>query len=214
MARGDILSRGRKKRKEKPIIVIVTEGRETEPLYFKHFNSREKSVRVAVIENKASGSDTDLKSLLQKASGYKAQNQLSPKKGDAVWVVADGDVDYNTPGALEAKNRSLSEARIQAEAHGIQLAISNPCFELWYFLHYDYSTGFLKDYEAVKSKLTQLPNYEKNQDVFGIIADHMDDAIVRARRLEKYHADNGETLPLPLDVNPFTEAYRLVERIR
>lgn len=214
MARGDILSRGRKKRKEKPVIAIITEGRETEPLYFRHFNSREKSIRVLVIENKASGADTDLKSLLLKAASYKAQNLLSPKKGDAVWIVADGDVDYTTPGAPEAKNRALSEARKQAKSHEIQLAISNPCFELWYYLHFEYSTGFLKDYEAVKSKLTHLPEYEKNQDVFERIAVHTDDAIQRAKRLEQYHLDNGEALPLSLDANPFTEVYRLVEQIK
>ncbi len=214
MARGDILSRGRKKRKEKSVIAIITEGRETEPLYFRHFNSREKSIRVLVIENKASGADTDLKSLLLKAASYKAQNLLSPKKGDAVWIVADGDVDYTTPGAPEAKNRALSEARKQAKSHEIQLAISNPCFELWYYLHFEYSTGFLKDYEAVKSKLTHLPEYEKNQDVFERIAVHTDDAIQRAKRLEQYHLDNGEALPLSLDANPFTEVYRLVEQIK
>ena len=214
MARGEILSRGKKKRKETPVIVVVTEGRETEPLYFRHFNSREKSVRVEVVENKASGADTDFNSLLRKAISYKTQNLLSTKKGDAVWVVADGDVDYNTPGALEAKSHALSEARRQAETHEIQLAISNPCFELWYYLHFEYSTGFLKDYEAVKSKLTHLPEYEKNQDVFERIAVHTDDAIQRAKRLEQYHLDNGEALPLSLDANPFTEVYRLVEQIK
>lgn len=72
----------------------------------------------------------------------------------------------------------------------------------------------MKDYEAVKSKLTHLPEYEKNQDVFERIAVHMDDAIQRAKRLEQYHLDNGETLPLSLDANPFTEVYRLVEQIK
>lgn len=39
MAKGKIEKRGAKRRKVKPIVLIVTEGSQTEPKYFEHFVS-------------------------------------------------------------------------------------------------------------------------------------------------------------------------------
>lgn len=39
MAKGKIEKRGAKRRKVKPIVLIVTEGSQTEPKYFEHFAS-------------------------------------------------------------------------------------------------------------------------------------------------------------------------------
>ena len=39
---------------------------------------------------------------------------------------------------------------------GIHIAISNPCFEFWYLLHFQYTTKFFKDYPAVKTALNCL----------------------------------------------------------
>lgn len=215
MSRGKIHARGSKKRQEKPIIVIIPEGSETEPAYFRHFNSRDKNIKVEVIENSSNGAATDYAALMRKAAKYKSDYQLSPKKGDAVWIVADGDVDYNTPGSLEAKNTALSDMRKRAESAGINVAISNPCFELWYLLHFGYTSGFMKDYDAVKNKLVNfLPEYEKNKDVYDLLYENMDAAIQHAKQLELFHEENGESIPLNPSTNPFTEVYKLIEQIR
>lgn len=39
MAKGKIEKRGAKRRKVKPMVLIVTEGSQTEPKYFEHFAS-------------------------------------------------------------------------------------------------------------------------------------------------------------------------------
>ena len=39
MARGQIEKRGQRRRKLKPVILIVTEGSQTEPKYFEHYLS-------------------------------------------------------------------------------------------------------------------------------------------------------------------------------
>ena len=41
MARGQIEKRGQRRRKLKPVILIVTEGSQTEPKYFEHYRSRQ-----------------------------------------------------------------------------------------------------------------------------------------------------------------------------
>ena len=44
MARGQIEKRGQRRRKLKPVILIVTEGSQTEPKYFEHYRSRQTNI--------------------------------------------------------------------------------------------------------------------------------------------------------------------------
>ena len=97
MARGQIEKRGQRRRKLKPVILIVTEGSQTEPKYFEHYRSRQTNIDIRVVGSHTKGGETDYLALIRKAVEYQSKNQLSVSNGDAVWVVADGDVNYNTP---------------------------------------------------------------------------------------------------------------------
>ena len=77
MQRGKIYPRRTNSRKEKPLVLIVPEGTETEKLYFQHFNSREKQVRVEVIENTAKGAKTDAVILNSAAAIHIAKPEVS-----------------------------------------------------------------------------------------------------------------------------------------
>ncbi|ARQ70294.1 RloB family protein [Streptomyces marincola] len=61
---------------------------------------------------------------------------------DQVWCVSDVD-DY----------RDLDEAVRYAENHGVELVLSNPCFELWLLLHHVDHRKWLAGYPAVKELL-------------------------------------------------------------
>lgn len=125
---------------------------------------------------------------------YQSKNQLSVSNGDAVWVVADGDVNYNTPDPIAAKDKLLSKAQKMADAKGIHIALSNPCFEFWYLLHFQYTTKFFKDYPAVKNALTAyIPDYEKTGDVYSQLSGYTADALQNAKRVEQYHLQNGSS---------------------
>lgn len=214
MARGRVEKRGSKKRKIKPVVLIVTEGSKTEPGYFNHFRTRQKNIDVRVIGSRTSAGETDYNSLIRKAKEYQDKDDLSSENGDTVWIVADGDVNYNNPNPIEKKDVALSNARKLAKQKGMEMVISNPCFELWYLLHFRYTTGFFKDYEAVRKLLTEhIPNYEKANDVFPILEEYVDVAVRRAKQLEEYHLKNGNMLPLGITVNPYTEVYHLIEAI-
>lgn len=214
MARGKIEKRGQKHRKVKPVILIVTEGSQTEPRYFEHYRTRQTNIDIRVVGSRTSAGETDYISLIRKAIEYQNKNQLSVSNGDSVWVVADGDVNYNNPDPVTSKDKQLSKARKMAESKDIQVAISNPCFELWYLLHFQYTTKFLKDYPAIRSMLANyLPDYEKSGDVYTLLSDHTDAAIQKAKRLEQYHQQNGDSTPFGLHTNPFTDVYHLVESL-
>lgn len=131
-----------------------------------------------------------------------------------MWVVTDGDVNYNNPDPITAKDNQLAKARKIADNKGIQIAISNPCFEFWYLLHFQYTAKFLKDYPVVKAMLVNLlSDYEKSGDVYSQLPRHTEEAIQKARRLEKYHQQNGDPVPFELKTNPFTDVYQLVENL-
>ena len=153
--------------------------------------------------------------LIRKASRICKDDDLSPKSGDSVWIVADGDVNYQAADAIKKKNEALAQARATAEKEAYSLLISNPCFELWYLLHLRYTTAHLPDYDAVKKALEQagIKNYEKHNDLYEQLASETIEAIKRAKRLETHQVENGFTLPLGIDANPFTEVYRLVEKL-
>ena len=50
-----------------------------------------------MVGSRTSGGETDYLSLIRKAVEYQNKNQISVSEGDSVWVVADGDVNYNNP---------------------------------------------------------------------------------------------------------------------
>lgn len=215
MGRGKIERRGSKPRRTKPVILIVTEGEKSEPKYFEHFRTRQNNVEVRVVPNSKNGSKTDYLNLIRKASRICKDDDLSPKSGDSVWIVADGDVNYQAEDAIKKKNEALTQARATAEKEAYSLLISNPCFELWYLLHLRYTTAHLPDYDAVKKALEQagIKDYEKHNDLYEQLASETIEAIKRAKRLETHQVKNGFILPLGIDANPFTEVYRLVEKL-
>ena len=215
MARGKIERRGSRPRRSKPVILIVTEGEKSEPKYFAHFRTRQNNIEVRVVPNSRNGSKTDYASLIRKAIKICKDDGLSPSIGDSVWIIADADVNYQAADAVNKKNAALSEARKKAGNESFKLILSNPCFELWYLLHLRYTTAHFSDYDAVRKALEQagVTDYEKHNDLYERLVSYTSEAIDRSKRLEKFHTGNGFPLPLGIDANPYTEVYKLVERL-
>ncbi len=214
MAKGKIEKRGQRPRKVKPVILIVTEGSQTEPKYFEHYRNRQTNIDIRVIGSRTNAGETDYVNLIRKAVEYQSKNEISDSNGDTVWVIADGDVNYNNPDPVNTKDNLLSKARKMANDKGIRLALSNPCFEFWYLLHFQYTTGFLKNYSSVKNILhTHLKGYEKSADVYEQLAAHTVKAIQNAKQVEQYHIQNGCDKPFGIKVNPFTDVYQLIESL-
>lgn len=90
MARGQIEKRGQRRRKLKPVILIVTEGSQTEPKYFEHYRSRQTNIDIRVVGSHTKGGETDYLALIRKAVEYQSKNQLSVSNGDAVSEKASG----------------------------------------------------------------------------------------------------------------------------
>lgn len=122
---------------EKPTILIVCEGKNTEPSYFKQF-------RLSSATIKPIGEGYNTVSLVNRAF------QLSQEKNyNQVWCVFDKDdfpvVDFNNAIAI-------------AQSHNFGVAYSNQAFEYWLLLHFDDHQGAAMHRSNYNHKLNELLN--------------------------------------------------------
>jgi len=115
---------------------------------------------------------------------------------DEVWGVVDVD-----------DHPRLDEALALADSEDIQLAVSNPSFELWALLHFQDQRAFVSRQEARAVLRGHLPGYDKDLD-FKVMHPAYEDAVLRARDLDReaeLHEARGR--------NPSTGVYRLTHAI-
>jgi len=105
---------------ERPTILIVCEGENTEPSYFKQF-------RLSTATIKAIGEGYNTVSLVNRASQLAQQ-----KKYDQVWCVFDKD-DFS--------DNEFNNAILIAETSKFGVAYSNQAFEYWIILHFEDHQG-------------------------------------------------------------------------
>ena len=94
------------RRKRRPIIYIICEGKETETLYFKHFRSRNCLVDIIPISSKHKAAEH----LVKHAKSLISQADYYPKDGDQLWCVFDCDAVINVlkgKGYLENYEKSV-----------------------------------------------------------------------------------------------------------
>jgi hypothetical protein len=120
---------------EKPSILIVCEGENTEPSYFNQFRLSSATV-------KSVGEGYNTTSLINRAI------QLSQKGDfDQVWCVFDKD-DFG--------EGDFNHAIQIAEANHMGIAYSNQAFEYWFILHFDDHQGGGMHRKAYREKINQM----------------------------------------------------------
>jgi hypothetical protein len=202
--------RGRKRRGRisrrlppKPLVLIVCEGKKTEPEYFNEIRIKKRisKDRIKIITSKECGG-TDPKTIVVCAK--EKRKELAKIEGliyDEVWCVFDHD-DHD----------KLKEAIDQAKGNKFNTAFSNPCFELWCLLHFEMRTAFISRDELSKKICSDncLPHYDKGiKKWFDILYANLPDATTRAISLRKFHRDNLNAE----NINPSTNVDELVSII-
>lgn len=191
---------------ERPTILIVCEGENTEPSYFSQF-------KLSTATIKAVGEGYNTVSLVNRAL------KLSEEKSyDQVWCVFDKD-DFSV--------NNFNNAITLSEANNFGVAYSNQAFEYWLILHFDDHQGggmhrddynnkinnllkpFGISYDGKGTKLITeeifelLDGYDKNINKERKIV-----AIERAKRNYDNHNHNN-----PANEESTTTVYKLVEEI-
>lgn len=192
--------RVRKVRKQKSKILIAAEGKnKTEKIYFSNFEDGKKSYNITY----ARGNNTDPLKLVKMLIKEIDELKLDLQDDDVAYCIFDTDVDPN-------KNKIIEEAIQLAKKNNIKIITSSPCFELWFLLHYDYTTANMDSEKVIKRLKEYYPKYEKNINIYPDIIKEIDLAIDRAKKIEKYQIDNNRRIGT-VEANPNTEVYKIVE---
>ena len=95
--------------------------------------------------------------------------------------------------------------------YGIEIIISNPCFEVWFIEHFGYTTkNFNSNAEVIDELKEKIPNYTKSINLHPLIIDKTDIAIKNCKKLENFHDSIGN---IGMCRNPSSEVYKIVETI-
>jgi hypothetical protein len=130
-----VLDRNEPSKLEKPTILIVCEGKNTEPSYFRQF-------KLSTATIKPIGEGYNTVSLVNRAI------QLSEEKAyKQVWCVFDKD-DFN--------NIDFNNAIQIAEANNFGVAYSNQAFEYWVILHFNDHQGGGMNRDDYNDKINEL----------------------------------------------------------
>lgn len=200
MARNrDSLQRRKPLRQPKPRFLIVCEGIVTEPRYFKDVRHIERASSISR-SNPAGHQRPSSNGLLSGREKPTARRESSR-------TTTKSTRKYGAYSTLD-EHPLIPEARDQARANGIELAISNPCFELWALLHFQDQRAHIERGKVQHLCRRHMRNYEKQLD-YQILRPKYSDALKRAEDLEKWHDSRGTA-----GANPSTTVYRLVERIK
>lgn len=183
----------------KSTVLIVCEGEKTEVKYFRSMK-RELRLTTTNIEvsrsTKGSGPSSVVKSaiILRDQRAKDALISLS-EPYDQVWCIMDVECPSTNPG--------LKGACRLAKENGILVALSNPCFEFWYLLHYAFSTSPFSSCELLlKSLRKHVPKYSKSMDIYDTIRHLRHNATCNAKRI---------LLDKTNIANPSTEVHILIE---
>lgn len=192
----------RRKRTPKNIILIAVEdNNKTEKIYFNNFENMQSNYSITY----ARGNDTDPLKLVHMLIKEIKKLDLDLTNGDLAYCIFDTDMDPN-------KNFVIKEATKLASENNITVITSAPCIELWFLLHFEYTTANMTNADIIKRLKSFYPKYKKNQNIYLDISHNVNDAIKRAKKLEKYQKDNNRIIGT-VEANPNTEIYKVVETL-
>ena len=187
-------------REPKRRLLIVCEGRVTEPQYLRGFERWARNNTVEIVIPPLHGVPLTLVEravVLSESAAAQAKREKDAFLAyDEVWCVFDID-----------EHPKVNEARQLANARGIELAVSNPCFELWILLHFREHPGARHRHEVQSLVARYLPGYDKHL-AFEDVSKGVPAAQLRARALQQQAAEEGEP-----HRNPTTGMFRLTESI-
>jgi hypothetical protein len=184
----------------RPSILVFTEGKKTEPIYLNYWRRVHRQQVLVDVSDEHGPPLT----LVKRAVAQRATDERQARYGKGAayseyWCVFDIDEHPDVRIALEL-----------AESKGIQVAVTNPCVELWFLLHFEDQRAAIDRVEAQR-KIRDLLRFEKvptHQVLEDLVVRYVD-ARRRAIALDTKHELDGS----PYRSNPSSEVWHLVDRM-
>lgn len=191
-------SRQRNPRQENPIFVIATEGEITEYIYFYEFKKKLiDKITVHILPTGRDGNSAP-KQVVKRIENFIRKRVSTRRKNDEFWAI----VDFDNWGEAQ-----ILEAYKECKENKYELAVSNPCFELWLNFHQDKPKTPKTCSDCQKELRKLLKSYSKNDyDVYKLL-EKLDKAVEKARQLHQNKDEN-----FPKDTG--THVYLLVEKLK
>lgn len=182
-------------------VLIVCEGKCTEPLYFEDLKDhyRLSTANIVVV-----GRGKDPRTLVREAKQLRRDEARQGEMYDRVYCVFDRD-----------EHMTFRQACDEARRSGVCVARSWPCFEFWLRLHFGFSRqpysrsgGKSAAQRCVDELRGCLPEYEKGASgIFHALEARLESAMDNAARALADAKATGEC-------NPSTEVHDLVDYLR
>lgn len=188
---------GKARRRE---IVVFTEGIKTEIQYLNHWY---RLHRASVLVTFGDFHGTPLP-LVEHAVDRKRTDHREEQKGRGTapaetWCIFDTDEHPSIPEALDLATRN-----------GIAVAISNPCLELWFLIHFQDQTAWIHRHAAQSAAGRFLSGGKSlTPGDLAKLQDRHSEARTRAQALTVMHEHNSN----PPSENPGSSVWRLVDSI-
>jgi len=180
----------------KRLFVIAAQEGELTQAYFSIFRSGQRGrYRLKLLNNPASKSRPS--DVLQRLIDYERSEKPGPNT--EYWAVIDREAW--SPAELDAVSGEI------AKRENYHLALSNPCFELWLWLHLKPNRPFADRHDCQRSLCREWPELAKGDYDDAKLMQHMLSACERAKELDV-------TLDAKWPDEQATWVYRLVERLR
>lgn len=195
-------SRNNHNRKSKRVVLVAYEGEnKTEKNYLSNFSGRDKDYIIKQVP----GNETDPVNLVRQTIQKVHDLSLYLLEDDKAYCIFDTDMKTE-------KNIKIDEAIKLAKDNNIIPIVSAPCVELWFLLHYEYTTAMISSNDVIERLKKHYPKYEKNCNIYFELKDRIDKAIENSKKLEKYQKQNNKKLQT-VEANPYTEMYKIVEEL-
>lgn len=195
------LGRSRPRREPYDRVLIVCEGKCTEPSYIQDLAAHYRLSTANVV---VTGSGADPRTVVRVAKKLRRDEARRGEKYDRVYCVFDRD-----------EHMTFGQACDEARASGILVVRSWPCFEFWLRLHFGFTrqpyfrTGGKSAAQRCVDELQDWrPGYKKGASgIFRALEDRLEFAMDNATRALADAKATGE-------FNPSTEVHDLVDYLR
>lgn len=195
------LQRDRDPKPIRRILRVYVEGAVTERQYLEELGRRYRDNVIINFGSFGKAPSSLVNSACYDVEENRRRGQRRDPLYDEVWCVFDKD-----------EHPDIDRLIKRAFDNNVNVAYSNPCFELWLVLHRQDQTAYIDRYKVQRlaNTLGIIKGKTIKRAVLGELIQVYEDAKCRARWLDRMHSGDGR---LPRS-NPSTGVWRLVDSLR